>query len=153
MHGTTFGGNPLACAVAIAVIDEIKQSRLLDHNASAGEYFLSRLRALQAKHPSILDVRGFGLMIGVELDSDILAKAILAGMMDRQILLNRTHETVLRFLPPFLITRDHVDQAIAALDDLLAIHTPATRSQSRVLGRRAYQWITTRTRQERVRPS
>jgi acetylornithine/N-succinyldiaminopimelate aminotransferase len=66
-------------------------------------------------------VRGFGLMIGVELDSDTLAKAILAGMMDRRILLNRTHETVLRFLPPFLITQDHVDQAIGALDELLTI--------------------------------
>jgi len=125
MHGTTFGGNPLACAVAIAVIDEIKHSMLLDHNATTGDYFMSRLRDLQAKHPSILDVRGFGLMIGVELNSDTLAKAILAGMMNRRILLNRTHETVLRFLPPFLLTSDHVDQAIGALDELLTIHCPA----------------------------
>src|SRR6202042_3639618 len=72
MHGTTFGGNPLACAVAIAVIDEIKHTALLDRNASTGEYFVSRLRDLQARHSSIVDVRGFGLMIGVELDSDIL---------------------------------------------------------------------------------
>ncbi len=130
MHGTTFGGNPLACAVAIAVIDEIKRSNLLDQNASTGAYFISRLRELQATNPSIVEVRGFGLMIGIELESDTLAKAILAGMMNRQILLNRTHENVLRFLPPFLIKRDHVDQAIDALDDLLAIHEPATRSHS-----------------------
>jgi acetylornithine/N-succinyldiaminopimelate aminotransferase len=133
MHGTTFGGNPLACAVAIAVIDEIKRSKVLDHNAAIGDYFISRLRDLQCKHSSILDVRGFGLMIGVELDSDILAKNVLAGMMDRRILLNRTHETVLRFLPPFLITRNHVDHAISALDELLKIHTPANPSDSRVL--------------------
>jgi len=133
MHGTTFGGNPLACAVAIAVIDEIKRSKVLDHNAAIGDYFISRLRELQAKHSSILDVRGFGLMIGVELDSDILAKNVLAGMMDHRILLNRTHETVLRFLPPFLITRNHVDHAICALNELLKIHTPANPSDSRVL--------------------
>jgi acetylornithine aminotransferase/acetylornithine/N-succinyldiaminopimelate aminotransferase len=132
MHGTTFGGNPLACAVAIAVIDEIKRSNLLDRNASTGDYLMLRLRDLQAKHPSIVDVRGFGLMIGVELDSDTLAKAILAGMMDRRILLNRTHETVLRFLPPFLITQDHVDEAIGALDELLTIHC-STKPSNRVL--------------------
>jgi acetylornithine aminotransferase/acetylornithine/N-succinyldiaminopimelate aminotransferase len=125
MHGTTFGGNPLACAVAVAVVDEIKQSRLLDHITSTGDYFRTRLRDLQAKYPSIVDVRGLGLMIGVELNSDALAKSILAGMMDRRILLNRTHETVLRFLPPFLITREHVDQTIAALSELLALHTPS----------------------------
>jgi acetylornithine aminotransferase/acetylornithine/N-succinyldiaminopimelate aminotransferase len=133
MHGTTFGGNPLACAVAIAVIDEIKQSRLLDLVASTGDYFLTRLRELQAKYPSILDVRGLGLMIGIELSSDILAKEILAGMMDRRILLNRTHETVLRFLPPFLLTRDHVNQTIEALDELLAVHTPQNSPHSSLL--------------------
>jgi acetylornithine aminotransferase/acetylornithine/N-succinyldiaminopimelate aminotransferase len=133
MHGTTFGGNPLACAVAIAVIDEIKQSRLLDHATSTGDYFIARLRELQAKYPSILDVRGLGLMIGVELNSDILAKELLAGMMDRRILLNRTHETVLRFLPPFLLTREHVDQAIEALNELLAINTPPNSLNSNLL--------------------
>jgi acetylornithine aminotransferase/acetylornithine/N-succinyldiaminopimelate aminotransferase len=125
MHGTTFGGNPLACAVAVAVIDEIKQSHLLEHINSVGNYFRTRLHELRTKHPSIVDVRGLGLMIGVELDSDVLAKAILAGMIDRHILLNRTHETVLRFLPPFLITHEHIDQTIAALNELLAFHTPS----------------------------
>jgi len=133
MHGTTFGGNPLACAVAIAVIDEIKHAKLLDQNTASGDYFLGRLRELQAKYPSIIGVRGYGLMIGVEVESDILAKKILAGMMDRRILINRTHETVLRFLPPFLITREHVDQAVAVLDELLTIHTPAEPLGSRVL--------------------
>jgi acetylornithine/N-succinyldiaminopimelate aminotransferase len=123
MHGTTFGGNPLACAVAVAVIDEIKRSQILDHVTSVGDYFRTRLRDLQAIYPSIVDVRGLGLMIGVELNSDVLAKSILAGMMDRRILINRTHETVLRFLPPFLITREHVDRTIAALSELLGLHT------------------------------
>ena len=133
MHGTTFGGNPLACAVAIAVIDEIKRSGLLAHNAATGDYFISRLRDLQAKHPSVIEVRGLALMIGVELDSDMLAKKVLAGMMDRRILLNRTHETVLRFLPPFLLTRDQVDHAISALDELLDIYKTPQSLDSRVL--------------------
>jgi acetylornithine/N-succinyldiaminopimelate aminotransferase len=123
MHGTTFGGNPLACAAAIAVIDEIKQSNLLDHVTDVGGYFFAQLHALQSKHAAIVDVRGRGLMVGVELNDETLAKELLAGMMQRNILLNRTHETVLRFLPPFLITREHVDQTIAALDALLTQHT------------------------------
>lgn len=122
MHGTTFGGNPLACAVAIAVIDEIRHSNLLDHVTELGEYFRARLLELKAKYASIVEVRGLGLMVGVELDSEALAKLVLAGLMDRHILINRTHENVLRFLPPFLITREHVDQTITALDDLLANH-------------------------------
>jgi acetylornithine/N-succinyldiaminopimelate aminotransferase len=123
MHGTTFGGNPFACAVAIAVIDEIKRSALLEHVSSIGSYFKKRLLDLKAKHPSIVDVRGLGLMVGLELDSDELANSLLVGMLARHILLNRTHETVLRFLPPFLITCDHVDQTVAALDELLAEHS------------------------------
>jgi acetylornithine/N-succinyldiaminopimelate aminotransferase len=128
MHGTTFGGNPLACAVAIAVIDEIKHSHLLDHITTTGDYFLTQLRTLQLKHPAILEVRGRGLMIGLDLNSADLAKAILAGMFQRHIILNRTHDTVLRFLPPYLITRAHVDQTITALDQeltaaILTLHT------------------------------
>ena len=123
MHGTTFGGNPFACAVAIAVIDEIKQSRLLERVASTGGYFRARLEDLRKSHPAIVEVRGLGLMIGVELNSEALAKSVLAGMMEGRILMNRTHETVLRFLPPFLITNEHVDQTIAALGELIMQHT------------------------------
>ncbi len=122
MHGTTFGGNPLACAVAIAVIDEMRRSKLLDHVRSTGGYLIDRLRELQSRHASIVEVRGRGLMVGVELDSDTLAKQVLQGMLDRRIVLNRTHETVLRFLPPFIVTREHIDQTIEALDELLAFY-------------------------------
>ncbi len=124
MHGTTFGGNPLACAVAIAVIDTLRNEDLLTHVTEVGNYFLGRLRTLQTKHPDlIVDVRGLGLMIGVELADPEIAKALLSGMMDRHILINRTHETVLRFLPPYLITATHVDRAIGALDELLGEQT------------------------------
>ncbi len=126
MHGTTFGGNPLVCAVAIAVVDTLRNDRLLNHVREVGDYFIDQLRALQNKYPAIKEVRGMGLMIGVELDTADLAKTLLAGMMDQHILLNRTHETVLRFLPPFLITTEHVDRAVHALDALLANVTHST---------------------------
>ena len=126
MHGTTFGGNPLACAVAIAVVDTLRDENILAHVREVGDYFIAQLGALQAKYASIREVRGMGLMIGVEMDSPELAKALLAGMMRSRILLNRTHETVLRFLPPYLITTEHVDRAIATLDALLTAYTSAS---------------------------
>ncbi len=120
MHGTTFGGGPLACAVASAVIDEIKQSDLLGHVAEVGSYFVSQLRELAAKHAAIAEVRGTGLMLGVDMHSSDLAGEMQQRMMfEKRILLNRTSETVLRFLPPFLITRQEVDFTITALDELL----------------------------------
>ena len=128
MHGTTFGGNPLATGVAIAVIDEIKQSKLLEHVEEVGNYFLAQSRALAGKHKDIVAVRGLGLMIGVELSSEALAKAVFAGLTARHILLNRTHETVLRFLPPFVITHEHVDQLINALDAELTTHTSTSKT-------------------------
>lgn len=125
MHGTTFGGNPFACAVAIAVIDTLKQENLLVHVQQVGDYFLSELRRLAERQPAIKEVRGKGLMIGVELHSAELARQLLEGMMAHRILLNRTHENVLRFLPPYLITREHVDQAVHTLEELLQ-HTSSS---------------------------
>jgi len=119
MHGTTFGGGPLACAVALAVINAIEQDQLLQHVTEAGTYFRDRLEQLTKKHSSILDVRGLGLMLAVELNSDTLAKQVLAEMMKRRILINRTSDTVLRFLPPYILKKEHVDQVIAALDEIL----------------------------------
>ena len=119
MHGTTFGGGPLVCAVAIAVIDKIKSSRLLDHVTEVGTYFMEQLRGLAKRHSCITEVRGAGLMIGVELDSADLAKTIAAEMLAQRIILNRTSETVLRFLPPYILERKHVDITVAALDAIL----------------------------------
>ena len=123
MHGTTFGGNPFACAVAIATIDTIKRDNLLAHITELGNYFLAQLRNLAARHSSIKQARGLGLMVGLELHSADLAKSVHEAMMHQHhILLNRTHDTVLRFLPPFIIQREHVDRAIAALDASLTAH-------------------------------
>ena len=119
MHGTTFGGGPLACAVAIAVIDTIKQTNLLDHIQTTGDYFHDQLTKLASRHDCIVDVRGIGLMLGVELNSADLAKQITSDLMARRIIINRTSETVLRFLPPFILERTHVDTAIQALDQTL----------------------------------
>jgi acetylornithine/N-succinyldiaminopimelate aminotransferase len=126
MHGTTFGGGPLACAVAIAVIDAIEQEKLLAQATEVGGYFTEQLLALAKKHPVITEVRGKGLMIGLEigaeLDSAELAKLIVAEMLKRRILINCTSETVLRFLPPFILEHAHVDTAIAALDEIFTEH-------------------------------
>ena len=122
MHGTTFGGGPLACAVGIAVIDTIEKNGLLAHATEIGDYFMQRLRSLAAAHETIVDVRGKGLMIAAELDSAELAKLTVAEMLKRHILINCTSETVLRFLPPYILERAHVDTAIAALDEIFTVH-------------------------------
>src|ERR1700756_3155365 len=118
MHGTTFGGGPLVCAVAIAVIDAMERTQMLEHIQRVGGYFKQKLRKLAAKHEAIIDVRGKGLMIGAELDSADLAKLTVAEMLKRHIIINCTSDTVLRFLPPYVVERKHVDEAIKALDEI-----------------------------------
>jgi len=123
MHGTTFGGGPLACAVAIAVIDTIRETHMLAHIRKVGGYFKQKLQALAEKHECISDVRGMGLMLGLELNSTELAESVAAQMLQRKIIINRTSDNVLRFLPPYVLERKHVDIAIAALDEILSTNT------------------------------
>jgi acetylornithine/N-succinyldiaminopimelate aminotransferase len=125
MHGSTFGGGPLACAVAIAVIDHMEDENLLDHATEVGDYFQAQLRALAKRHEAIVDVRGKGLMIAADLDSADLAKLAVAEMLKRRILINCTSDTVLRFLPPYILEREHVDTAIRALDEIFTEHAGA----------------------------
>ncbi len=122
MHGTTFGGGPLACNVAIAVIDTMQQRNLLAHINDVGAFFRAELQSLATRHDCIVDVRGIGLMLGLELNSADLAQRVAAQMMERRIILNRTSETVLRFLPPYILERKHVEIAIKALDELLKLN-------------------------------
>ena len=118
MHGTTFGGGPFACAVAIAVIDHIENEHLLDHVVELGEYFQAQLCKLAERHSCIVDVRGKGLMIAAELNSADLAKEAVTEMLKRHVIINCTSDTVLRFLPPYIFQRSHVDTTIAALDEV-----------------------------------
>jgi acetylornithine/N-succinyldiaminopimelate aminotransferase len=119
MHGTTFGGGPLACTVATAVIDTMRREDMLAHINEVGGYFKQALNTLAARHAAIVDVRGLGLMLAAEVDSDDLAKLCVAKMLERHILINRTSETVLRFLPPYILGKADVDVAINALDEIL----------------------------------
>lgn len=114
LHGTTFGGGPLSCAVAIEVLKQT--DRLLDHIERLGDYFRARLELLATRYPAIREVRGLGLMLALQLSSADLAKSVVRQLLQQGIIINRTHETVLRFLPPYIARRKHVDQVIRALD-------------------------------------
>ena len=114
MLGTTFGGNHLACAAAIAVADVIAADRLIDNAREVGEYLMSELRKL----PGLKEVRGRGLMIGIELpdDSTEIRKRLLH---DEKIFVGSSGKTVIRLLPALNITRDHADRFVTALKQLL----------------------------------
>jgi acetylornithine aminotransferase/acetylornithine/N-succinyldiaminopimelate aminotransferase len=118
LHGTTFGGGPLACAVAIQFLRELK--KLMPHIQTTGIHFRAGLESLKTKHACVREVRGMGLMLGMELDSAEVAKSVVTTLMQRGILINRTHENVLRFLPPYIIEKKHVDQLIRELDSALS---------------------------------
>lgn len=116
-HASTFGGNPLACATALAVIDTMEKEGLLDHAAWMGIQFTDALKALADKHPCIQDVRGAGLMIGVQLDCP--TKPIEARLRENGLLCIATGESVLRFLPPLVITKADILKAVDILDACL----------------------------------
>ncbi|HXW90647.1 MAG TPA: aspartate aminotransferase family protein [Terriglobales bacterium] len=122
MHGTTFGGGPLVCRVAIEFLRVL--GGWLHHVGEVGDYFRERLEWLRSQYGSVVEVRGMGLMLGMELRSADLAKAVVAQLLGRRILINRTSETVLRFLPPYIIQKRHVDQLIGALSEALASAHP-----------------------------
>jgi acetylornithine/N-succinyldiaminopimelate aminotransferase len=128
MHGTTFGGGPLSCAVAISFLKTLDD--LLDHVQQVGAYFRAQLESLASKHSSVREVRGLGLMLGIDLDSPDTAKAGVQKLLSEGIIINRTHETVLRFLPPYIVQKKHVDEVICALDAALSSHSvkPGKRS-------------------------
>jgi acetylornithine/N-succinyldiaminopimelate aminotransferase len=130
MHGTTFGGGPLACAVAIEFLRVL--DGLMRHVRAIGEYFRAQLEMLKARHHCVREIRGMGLMLGMELNSADTAKAVVAQLLQKGILINRTQETVLRFLPPYVIQEKHVDQVIQALDSALPYNS-STQSQAKGL--------------------
>ena len=119
-HGTTFGGNPLASAAGNAVLDILAGENLAANAAARGEYLMAELKKLQGKYPSLIkEVRGYGLMIGMELTvpgRDIINRCLEAGAI-----INCTAGTVLRFVPPLNITNNHIDELIVILDKALTI--------------------------------
>ncbi len=112
MHGSTFGGNALAARVALEFFDVLQS--LLPQISRVGDYFRAGFRDLASRYSFITEVRGYGLMVGVELN--IPGKGIVDKAMANGLLLNCTHDTVLRFLPPYIVTEQHVDEALAILD-------------------------------------
>jgi acetylornithine/N-succinyldiaminopimelate aminotransferase len=116
MHGTTFGGGPLACRVALEFLDILEE--LLPSIQRVGGYFHVSLNELARKHTVIKEVRGFGLMLGAELA--VPGKQVVLDAMAEGLLINCTHDTVLRFLPPYIVTEKEVDQALKTLGKLLS---------------------------------
>jgi acetylornithine/N-succinyldiaminopimelate aminotransferase len=112
-HGSTYGGNLLACRAALTFLDEL-DGGLLDHVARAGAYLEKGLRAIAARQPAIRDVRGAGLMWGIDVDRP--AAAIVDAARERRLLINRTSDTVIRLLPPYVITEREIDEALPLLD-------------------------------------
>lgn len=120
MHGSTFGGGPLTCRVALEFLDILEQQ--LVHIHQVGGYFRMELSELARHHTFVKEVRGFGLMIGVELD--IPGKQIVQDAMDQGLLINCTQEKVLRFLPPYIISEQEVDRAIKVLGKIFKTIKP-----------------------------
>ena len=116
-HGTTFGGGPLACRLALEVLDVIEEEGLLNRVSHLGERLMAGLKDLAARHACVREVRGLGLMIGVEMGP--IAKAVVQRLLENGVLANAAHETVLRILPPFVISEEQVDEFLTILDRTL----------------------------------
>ncbi len=113
-HASTFGGNPLACAAGIAVIKEILSNGFLEHVIQMGSYLRTRLAELKSRHSLIVEIRGLGLIQGVDLS--IPGAEIVANMRELGVLINCTSDTVLRFIPPLTVSESEIDEMISALD-------------------------------------
>jgi ornithine--oxo-acid transaminase len=114
-HGSTFGGNPLGAAVGRAALQVLKEEGLVERSESLGEYFKGRLQRVESDH--IKEVRGKGLFIGVELHTK--ARRFCEALQDRGILCKETHENVIRFAPPLVITKDEIDWALSEIEPVL----------------------------------
>jgi ornithine--oxo-acid transaminase len=115
-HGSTFGGNPMACAVSIAALDVLIDEKLAERSLELGEYFVSKLKEI--KNPRIKEVRGRGLFIGVELNEP--ARKYCEDLMGHGLLCKETHDTVIRFAPPLIISKEELDWAIERIKNVLS---------------------------------
>jgi predicted acetylornithine/succinylornithine family transaminase len=127
-HGSTFGGNPLACAAACAVLDTLAARDLTNAAAKKGALLFRRLEALRAKYPALIkEVRGKGLMVGIAMEGEG-AKAFKAYALSRRVLVNVAADTVVRLLPPLVITKRQITAFIAVLEDFCRGAPPAGQS-------------------------
>jgi acetylornithine/N-succinyldiaminopimelate aminotransferase len=117
-HGSTFGGNPLACAAGYAVSKYIIDQAVPDNAARMGEYLMAELGKLKTKHKTIASVRGCGLLIGIEFNSDI-AEKVTYGCLDKGLVINFLKTNMLRIIPPLIISQKEVDEGIRILDGVL----------------------------------
>jgi len=122
-HGATFGGNPLACAAALAVVTTLEADGLLERAATVGTYLMKKLQELARRHPLIREVRGRGLMLAVELGTE--AAPVVDTCRQRGLLVNAVTPTALRLVPPLIITQADVDEAVDILDAALAAMPPS----------------------------
>ncbi|MBS4213391.1 MULTISPECIES: ornithine--oxo-acid transaminase [Neobacillus] len=114
-HGSTFGGNPMACAVSIAALDVLQEEKLAEKSLELGEYFVKKLREIQ--NPKIKEIRGRGLFIGMELSEP--ARKYCEQLKDEGLLCKETHDNVIRFAPPLVITKEELDWAIERIQKIL----------------------------------
>jgi len=117
MHASTFGGGPVICKAALAVLNAVQKEKLLSKAQKSGTYLLGKLNALKAKYGIIKEVRGLGLMFGIELNMP--GKQIVERSIEKGLLINCTHDTVLRLMPALNITKKEIDKAIYILDEIL----------------------------------
>lgn len=118
-HGSTFGGNPLACAAANAVLSVLEEEKLLENAQTVGDYLIGKLNELKAKYPALItEVRGKGLIVGAKLTRP--GRDIVNSCLSQGAIINCTAGDILRFVPPLNITKAHVDEMIAILDKTLA---------------------------------
>ena len=118
-HGGTFGGNPLACAAVYATLATIKSEGLVEKVAQKGEYFIGELKKLQAKYPDkVKEVRGRGLILGMELTSE--GRPVVEHCLANRVIVNCTAGSVIRIVPPLIISKEEIDMVVAALDKALA---------------------------------
>ena len=119
-HGTTFGGNPLACAAANVVLDTVPKDEFLKNIQAVGKYFKDKLQELAKKYPKfIVDVRGEGLILGAELASAEHGRDIVNDCLAKGLIINCTAGKVLRFIPPLIITTAQIDEAFAVMDEVI----------------------------------
>ena len=116
-HGSTFGGNPLSCAAANAVLDEFERLEIIDHAAQMGEYLQNQFRERLAGENAVKDIRGKGLMLGIELNTP--CTELIQRAFERHLLINVTAEKVIRMLPPLIINREEADQLCDTVCDLI----------------------------------